>query len=270
MLDIDLDKHCVRPGDKPDLSSLPSKVRGGLDKTRARTRTRELQHRLAELQERLYAEGEHAVLVVLQAMDAAGKDSTIRRCFGPINPQGCRTTSFKTPTGEELRHDFLWRVHRETPARGMIGVFNRSHYEDVLIARVKELAPGKVWKKRYTHINAFEKLLVDEGTTILKYYLHVSKDYQRKRLQRRLEKPEKHWKFDPEDLAKRGRWAAYMAAYEEVFARCSKPRAPWYIVPAERRWYRDLFITQTLVQALEGLHLQRPEPDFDPREIQIE
>ena len=169
----------------------------------------------------------------------------------------------------EQRHDFLWRPHRETPARGMIQVFNRSHYEDVLVARVKELVPRKVWKRRYDHINAFEKLLTDEGTAILKFYLHIGKDYQKQRLERRLAKASKRWKFSESDLRERRRWEEYMTAYEEMLGRCSPAHAPWFVVPAERRWYRDLVITQALVDTLESMELQIPETDLDPEKVEI-
>jgi PPK2 family polyphosphate:nucleotide phosphotransferase len=207
------------------------------------------------------------LLVVLQAMDAAGKDSTVRSVFEPINPQGCTVTSFKAPSSLERSHDFLWRIHHTVPARGMIGVFNRSHYEDVLIARVRNLVPDKVWKKRYDHINDFEHMLHDEGVVIRKFFLHISKDYQRERLALRLADPEKHWKFNPADLDERELWPQYQKAYDEVLTRCSTPWAPWYIVPAEKRWFRNLLITEVLVHTLRDLKLKFPKPTFDPATI---
>lgn len=266
---IDPDVHLVRPGERVQLTQRSSKVDGSLDKAAAKAKVRKLQECLRHQQRLLHAGGEHAVLIVLQAMDAAGKDSAVRRCFGPLNPRSCRATSFAAPSEEELAHDFLWRVHRAVPARGDITIFNRSHYEDVLIGRVKGLVPARTWRKRYAHINAFEQLLADEGVIILKFYLHVSKGYQKERLARRLRKPDKHWKFDPDDLEEREYWDDYMAAYEEVFARCSKAHAPWYIVPAERRWYRDLVVVQTLVNALAALDLDWPRPELDLQQFTI-
>jgi len=225
---------------------------------------------LDELQELMYAEGKHAVLVVLQAMDAGGKDSTIRSVFGRINPQGCRVWNFKAPSARELSHDYLWRVHHRAPGRGYIGVFNRSHYEDVLIVRVKNLVEEKRWKRRYEHINNLEKLLTDEGTVIRKFYLHISKDYQKKRFQRRLDRPDKHWKFNPADLKERAHWSDYRRAYEAVLERCSTEAAPWYVIPAEKRWYRNLLISTIMVETLESLKMEYPKPDFDASTISID
>ena len=219
---------------------------------------------MQDLQERLYAESRRSVLLVLQAMDTAGKDSSIREVTDGLNPQGCRVWSFKAPSSEERAHDFLWRVHARAPKQGMIAIFNRSHYEDVLIARVKNLAPPDLIEARYGHINAFERLLADHGTRIVKVMLHVSKEYQLERLKRRLERPDKHWKFNPADLAERERWDAYMRAYEVAMERCSTDYAPWYVVPAERRWFRDLVLTQLLRETLEDMDPQYPAPAFDP------
>src|SRR5690606_28398848 len=185
-----------------------------------------------------------------------GKDSTIRRVIGHLNPDGCRVISFKGPTERELKHDFLWRVHAHVPAKGFITVFNRSHYEDVLIARVKNLVPEKVWSKRYDHINHFEQLLLDEGTHIVKFFLHISKDYQKQRLQRRLEKPDKRWKFNPEDLEERKHWNDYQEAYVEALTRCNSAASPWYVVPAETRWFRDALVARVLREKLESMDLK--------------
>ncbi len=209
-------------------------------------------------------------LVVLQAMDAAGKDSTVRHVFGPINPEGCQVTSFKAPSKEELAHDYLWRVHHHTPADGNIGVFNRSHYEETLIVKVKGWAPKEVIKKRYDHINAFEKMLTDEGTAVVKFMIHISKDYQKDRLQRRLDRPDKHWKFNPEDLTERGHWDEYMAEFSTTLSKCSTDYAPWYVVPAERRWFRNLLVTKVLVDTLTKMDPQPPKVNFDPQAIVIE
>ena len=216
--------------------------------------------RMAELQNILYAEGKHALLIVLQALDAGGKDGTIRSIMSGVNPQGVRVTSFKRPTEEELAHDFLWRIHKAVPRRGMIGIFNRSHYEDVLVVRVHNLVPESVWQKRYEHINNFERLLADNGITILKFYLHISKEEQKERLQARLDQPHKRWKFDPRDLDERALWNDYWDAFETAFINCSTDIAPWHIVPANNKWYRNLVISEKIVETLEGLNLKYPEP----------
>lgn len=229
-----------------------------------------LRERLFELQALMYAERKHALLVVLQAMDTGGKDNTIRAIFSGVNPQGCCVTSFKVPSERERAHDFLWRVHQAVPPLGCIGIFNRSHYEDVLVVRVHGLVPEKRWRQRYDHINAFEELLHDEGVTMRKFYLHISKDYQKERLQRRLDNPKKHWKFNPADLAERARWDDYQAAYEEALSRCSTKHAPWYVIPAEHHPTRDLLIARVLVETLEGLDMKYPEPTFDPKTVRID
>jgi PPK2 family polyphosphate:nucleotide phosphotransferase len=217
-----------------------------------------LNTRLAELQELLYAENKHRLLIVLQAMDTAGKDGTIRRVFTGVNPQGVRVASFKVPTPEELAHDYLWRIHKQVPGKGEIVIFNRSHYEDVLIVRVHNLVPPEVWAKRYQHINDFERLLADTGTTILKFFLNIDLDEQKKRLQSRLDNPDKHWKFNIGDLAERKRWPEYMQAYQDALQKTSTDYAPWYIIPANRKWYRDLVISRIIVETLEGLNMQYP------------
>ena len=264
------DRYRVKPGGKVNLTDFPTRADGGLDKDDATRHFGETVSRLSTLQELMYAEGKHCLLVVLQAMDAAGKDSTIRNVFGPINPQGCRVTSYKGPNDVEQRHDFLWRIHQHTPRRGHISVFNRSHYEDVLIVRVKKLAPPEIWKPRFDHINAFEKMLHDEGATIVKFFLHISKDYQKRRIERRLARPEKHWKFNPNDLAERKHWDDYQHAYEDALSRCSTDHAPWYVIPAERRWYRNLLIGRVLVETLESLDMQYPKPTFNASTITVD
>lgn len=225
--------------------------------------------KLARLQELLYAGHRHKVLVVLQGMDTAGKDGVIRRVFEGVNPQGVRVTSFKTPTPEELDHDFLWRVHRAVPGRGELVIFNRSHYEDVLVVRVHGLVPPEIWKSRYDSIVAFETLLRREGTTILKFFLHISSEEQKARLQARLDDPTKRWKFNPGDLPERDLWNEYERAYEEALARTSAEQAPWYIVPSERKWYRDLVVSALLIEALEDLRMEYPRPAFAPAKIRI-
>ncbi len=253
--------HKVKPGQSVDLKDIDANDTGQFkNKQDVTGLLAQNIERMAELQHMLYAQGKHALLIVLQALDAGGKDGTIRRIMSGVNPQGVRVTSFKTPTEEELAHDFLWRIHKAVPRLGMIGIFNRSHYEDVLIVRVHNLVPKKVWSARYDHINSFEELLVDSGVTILKFYLHVSKDEQKERLQARLEQPHKRWKFNPGDLKERALWDDYMQAYEAVFARCSTKAAPWYIVPANKKWYRNLIISETIVKTLEDMELRFPDP----------
>ena len=267
-MQIDLSRYRVAPGAAPRLGERDTADTQGLardpDRPRVRAQTRQNVERMDELQERLYAEGEQSLLLVLQAMDGGGKDSTIRRVLGGLNPQGVRVWSFKKPTEKELAHDFLWRVHRRTPGAGTIGVFNRSHYEDVLIGRVHGLAEPELIERRYDHINHFEALLADAGTRVVKVMIHVSKDYQRERMRRRLERPDKHWKFNPADLKERARWDEYMDAFEIALARCSTESAPWYVVPGEKRWFRDLVVSQLLRETLEAMNPQYPEPDFDP------
>ncbi len=226
--------------------------------------------RIDVLQDVLYAEGKHALLIVLQATDTGGKDSTIRKVFGPVDPLGVRATSFKAPSSKELSHDYLWRVHQAVPPKGMIGIFNRSHYEDVLIARVRELAPKKVIEQRYDQINAFERHLVDNDVTILKFYLHISKKEQKERLQARLDDPAKHWKFNPGDLAERALWDDYREAYEIALSRCSKPKAPWFVIPADRKWYRNAVISRIIRCTMEDLDLRYPPPPPGLDEIEID
>jgi len=246
------------PGAKVNLEDYDPRYCGNYDKKSAREAEAALEERLPELQERLYAEGKQALLVILQAMDAGGKDGTIRRVFDTVNPQGVRVTSFKVPSLDELARDFLWRIHREVPPKGYIGIFNRSHYEDVLVVRVNGLVPEHVWRKRYDMINEFERLLAENGTRILKFFLHISKDEQKKRLQERIDDPSKNWKFSMGDLPVRERWNDYMAAYEDAITLCNTPYAPWHIVPANRKWYRNLVVTQVIVDALDAMNPQYP------------
>jgi len=228
------------------------------DKDEAKAETEKNSERLAGLQEVLYAEGRHALLIILQAMDAAGKDGTIKQVMSGVNPQGCIVTSFKAPTPLELAHDFLWRVHQHAPLKGSLGIFNRSHYEDVLIVRVHDLVPEKIWRARYEHINNFEKLLADNGVTILKFFLHISKEEQKERLEKRIEDQSKNWKFNPGDLKERDLWEEYMEAYEDAINKCNTPWAPWHVVPANKKWYRNLVISERIVEALESLGLKYP------------
>jgi len=268
-MNINIKDYLISEGKSVKLDSFPTKYDGKLDKEEGVNLFNELITKLQKLQDLLYADGSKSLLVVLQAMDAAGKDSTIKNVFGPINPQGCNVVSFKTPNSTELSHDFLWRIHQNVPRKGHIGVFNRSHYEDVLIVKVKNLAPKEIVKQRYNHINAFESLLNDEGTRIVKFFLHISKDYQKEQLQERLDTPEKLWKFSPADIPERKLWDDYQKAFETVFEKCSSQTAPWYIVPAERKWFRNLLVAKVLVETLESMDLHYPEAQFDPKTIVI-
>jgi PPK2 family polyphosphate:nucleotide phosphotransferase len=229
-----------------------------------------LNQELQSLQELLYAEQKHKVLIVLQAMDTGGKDGAIRRVFDGVNPQGVKVASFKVPTAEELAHDFLWRVHKVTPGLGEMVIFNRSHYEDVLVVRVHGYAPEEVWKKRYDQINDFEHLLSESGTTILKFFLHIDKDEQKERLQARLDDPTKTWKFRLGDLEERKLWGDYMQAFEDALNKTSTEYAPWYVVPANRKWYRDLVISTVLVDTLKGFKMEYPKPEENLDGVVIE
>lgn len=229
----------------------------------------EFNQRLCNLQRLLYAEHSHKLLLILQAMDTGGKDGTIRNVFKGINPQGVKVVNFKKPTPEELYHDYLWRIHKHTPGKGEIVVFNRSHYEDVLVVCVHNLVPKSQWSKRFDHINSFEKMLSDEGVTILKFFLHIDLDEQKERLQSRLDNKEKHWKFNPNDLKERKLWPNYMKAYENVLKKTSTTWAPWYIIPANRKWYRNLVISKIIIDKLEELKMKYPNPNFGPEKIEI-
>lgn len=231
------------------------------EKKQSKKALKQIQNKLMELQNILYAQAQHAVLIVLQAIDTGGKDGTIRHVFGPLNPQGVSVTSFKVPTSIELAHDYLWRIHKEIPPKGMIHVFNRSHYEDVLIARVHRLAPKNVIEKRYDQINAFEKYLAENGVTIIKFLLHISKDEQKRRLLSRLDRSEKHWKFNKDDLTERALWDDYMKAFNIVLNRCSTKYAPWYLIPANIKWARDVFVADIVLQALKKLNLKYPDAE---------
>ncbi len=267
-----LKRYLVEPGKKVKLSEWDpndtSEFKGS--KEQGRIEIERLNHRLEELQELLYAEHNHKLLIVLQGMDTSGKDGAIRHVFEGVNPQGTRVTNFKEPSKEELDHDYLWRVHKEVPAKGELVIFNRSQYEEVLIVRVHKLVSAEVWEKRFDQINAFEQMLAENGTTILKFYLHIDKDEQKQRLQARLDDPNKHWKFRRGDLVERKLWPEYMQAYEDVLNKTSTPAAPWFIVPANHKWYRDLVISSILIEALEGLNMKFPEPEENLDGIVIE
>ena len=239
------------------------------DKAAAKLATAEDAAEIDRLQDTLYGEGTRALLVILQGMHTSGKDGTIRAVFNATGPLGVHVTAFRQPSEEERAHDFLWRVHHACPPRGTIGIFNRSHYEDVLVVKVRQLAPAAVIEARYEQINAFEKMLVENGTTILKFMLHISKEEQRERLQARLDDPSKRWKFRPDDLEDRLHWDEFTAAYETMLGRCSTEWAPWYVVPADRKWVRNAAIAAIVRQTLEAMNPHYPVPDWDPAQYQI-
>lgn len=228
------------------------------DKKEGENRLEQVNADLENLQELLYAEHRHKLLIVLQGMDTSGKDGVIRAVFDGVNPQGVRVASFKVPTPNELDHDYLWRVHPQAPAKGEMVIFNRSHYEDVLVVRVHKLVPDEAWRRRYDQINAFERLLVEEGTTILKFFLNLSAGEQKERLLARIEDPTKQWKFNPGDLNERALWAEYQKAYEDVLSLTSTEWAPWYIVPSDRKWYRNLVVASVIVDALKRMDMRYP------------
>ncbi len=256
-------KQLLVPKGKVKLADFSPTETDGYTKETGRAEETKLEPRLVELQERLYASSKQSLLIILQGMDTSGKDGAVKHVFDVVNPNGIRIANFKAPSLDELAHDYLWRVHREVPPKGMIGIFNRSHYEDVLVVRVNGLVPESVWKARYEQINQFERMLSETGTRILKFFLHISKDEQKERLQARLDDPAKRWKFNTGDLKVREQWDDYMSAYEDVLTKCSTNHAPWHIVPANKKWYRNLVITRTVVETLESMNLQYPEPAED-------
>ncbi len=260
---FDIDDLRVKPGKKLDLSKMDTRATpfwDSDDKEGAVERLGELNEKLEALQELLWAQGSERVLVVIQAMDAGGKDGTVRHVFEGVNPTGVRVASFKRPSSKELAHDYLWRVHRQVPGDGELTIFNRSHYEDVLVVRVEELVPKKRWERRYDHIVNFEQMLTDEGTTIIKLFLHISKDEQKERLQARLDEPHKNWKFEEGDLGPRAKWERYQEAFEDALTKTSTEDAPWYVIPADRKWYRNIAVSEILIQTLEGLKMSFPKP----------
>jgi PPK2 family polyphosphate:nucleotide phosphotransferase len=265
-------RYRVKPGSRVDLAKIDPGSTAAFkgNKAKAGKQLLVLNEKLEALQEALWAENKHKVLVVLQGMDTSGKDGVIRHVFEGVDPQGVQVASFKAPTPEELDHDFLWRVHRRVPGQGEMVIFNRSHYEDVLAVRVLELAPPEVWRPRFDQINEFERFLTQTGTTILKFFLHISSDEQRERLQARLDDPAKRWKFRKADLAMRARWDDYRAAYEEALSRTSTPWAPWHVVPADKKWYRNLVVGSILVKALEDLKIEIPQPAEDLTGVVVE
>lgn len=264
----DLERFLVEPHSKVKLRDVDPDYRGGHAKSEdAREEIEDHANRLRDLQELLYAEHKRSLLICLQAMDAGGKDGTINHVLGAMNPQGCKVVSFKQPSATERDHDFLWRVHQHTPAKGEVAVFNRSYYEDVLVARVHDLVPEKVWSKRYDQINDFEKMLAKNDTHLLKFFLYISKDEQLSRFKDRLDDPTKHWKISASDYTERERWDDYIAAFEDVLSRCSTKHAPWFVIPANHKWYRNLVVSRIVVHYLEGLKMKFPEPSVNIDEI---
>jgi PPK2 family polyphosphate:nucleotide phosphotransferase len=249
----------AEPGKKVDLSKWATDDTGRFKhKGDAKPAVKKNLKRLIELQELLYASASHSVLIVLQAMDAGGKDGAIEHVFGGVNPQGCDVTSFKVPSHLELSHDYLWRYHMACPRKGMMEIFNRSHYESILVERVKKLVPKEIWSARYDQINDFERMLTTENTLVLKFFLHISKDEQKRRLQARLDDKSKHWKFDPNDLETRKRWDDYQEAFADALRYCSTEEAPWYVVPADHKWFRNWVLSDTIVRSMEKLGMKYP------------
>ncbi len=264
-------RHRVELGTKVRLDDIDASDTGGYaDRAAAAVELARDVARLDELQDRLYAENTRSLLVVLQAMDSGGKDGTIKHVMSGVNPIGCQVTSFKSPSEEEADHDFLWRIGKALPRRGNIGIFNRSHYEDVLVVRVHDLVPPSVWRERFDQINRFERLVSELGTRVLKFYLHIDRDEQKRRLQARLDDPNKTWKFSPADLAERQRWNDYREAYDDVLTKCSTEWAPWFVVPANKKWYRNLVVARTIVKTLEEMDPRPPRPTVDPKKIVID
>jgi PPK2 family polyphosphate:nucleotide phosphotransferase len=266
---MDLSKHCiVRPGSKLRLKGRDSSDTFGKkrdDKAHAKTLAR-----LRELQHLLYADKRYALLIVLQGLDASGKDGTIRHVMSGVNPQGCEVTSFKAPSTEELSHDYLWRVHKAVPFRGNIGIFNRSHYEDVLIVRVHDLVHPEVWKKRYRQINDFERMLTENGVTILKFFLHISKEEQKNRFEARIRDSSRNWKLSLPDFEERQHWDDYTEAYEDALRKCSTDCAPWYVIPSDRKWFRNHLVAELIVRVLDRMRLKYPAPTVDISKVILE
>lgn len=263
----------MKPGSKVNLGKIDSGEKAlfeNCDKEDSEKPLGKLLGELHELQKLLYAQNKHKILVVIQAMDTGGKDGCVKNVFSSVDPQGIHVQPFKKPNEEELAHDFLWRVHAETPRNGQIVIFNRSHYEDIIAVKVKKIFPEKVWKQRIRHVVEFERMLAEEGTTIVKIYLHISKNEQKERLESRLENPDKHWKFNPDDLKDRALWPEFMDTYEDILGKTSTEYAPWYVVPADRKWYRNLVVASIMVDTLKKLDMKYPEIDWDPAKMVVQ
>ena len=266
-------EYRVKEGEKIDLSKIDpdcAKLCPEGDKHNTLELFDELRNEIQKLQKVLYAQSKHRILVVIQAMDTGGKDGCVKHVFSRVDPQGIDVQAFKKPTEEDLAHDFLWRIHPHVSGNGQIVVFNRSHYEDIIAVRVKKLYEDKVWKRRYRHVIEFERMLAEEGTTIIKLFLHISKDEQKRRLESRLVNPGKHWKFNPDDLKDRARWGEFMGVYEEMIEKTSTSYAPWHVIPSDKKWYRNLCVARLFADTLKGLNLEFPKPDWDPGSIKID
>ena len=264
------DKLIVKPGRKVELEDFdPDATPGFKEKPDVAAILQETAARMAELQYTMYAENKRSLLIVLQAMDTGGKDGTIRHVMNGLNPAGCDVTSFKVPSEEERDHDYLWRIHEHVPPRGDFGIFNRSHYEDVIVVRVHDLVPRPVWKQRYDQINAFERHLTDNNVKILKFYLHISKDEQKKRLLERIKDPEKNWKLSSADFEERKYWGDYQEAYEDALSKCSTEWAPWHIIPANKKWFRNLAVAEIMLETLEGMKMKFPKPKLDVSKLKV-
>lgn len=268
----DFNHYRIKKGQNDRLADVPSDPWDDMptSKKQALQELEGLQARLSDLQQRFFVDRRKKFLIVLQGMDTSGKNGTIRHVFRGVNPQGVHVASFDKPSSREKAHDYLWRVHKRAPAQGEVMIFDRSHYEDVLAVRVNDLKPEDVWRKRFRHIRDFERMLADEDTIILKFFLHIDRETQKKRLQERLDIPAKNWKFDHSDLVARTNWDAYIEAYEEVFSETSLDYAPWYVVPSNKKWARNLLVARMLVARLEDLHLSYPEVDYDPDTVVID
>jgi len=254
----------IKTGNKADLGKIDADYHGDFDNEESTIdELNKYSKRLSDLQSLMYAENKNSLLIVLQAMDAGGKDGTIRHVMEALNPQGCNVVGFKVPTAEELAHDYLWRIHKMTPRNGHITVFNRSHYEDVLVVRVHDLVPKDVWSKRYNEINAFERGLANSGTTIVKFFLHIDKEEQLKRFRDRLDEADKQWKISDTDYEEREFWDDYQQAYVDAISKCSFNYAPWYVIPSNRKWFRNLAVSQILVETMEGWKMKYPAPSVD-------
>lgn len=262
------DEFRIKSGSKVNLAKIDASYHGSYENEESTLAELErYSQRLGELQSIMYAENKHALLVVLQAMDGGGKDGTIHHVMAALNPQGCNVAGFKVPTAEELAHDYLWRIHKMTPGKGHITVFNRSHYEDVLVVRVHNLVPSDVWSKRYNEINAFERELTNSGTTLVKFFLHIDKEEQLRRFRDRLDEPDKQWKISDSDYTEREYWNDYQQAYMDALSKCSFNYAPWYVIPANHKWFRNLAVSQILVDTLEDLNMKYPQPTVGLAEI---
>jgi len=257
----------ISPGESIRLRDFNPSYKGKYQKHEALEKVEELRQKMSDLQQHLFAERKRSLLVVLQALDAGGKDGVIKHVIGSMNPDGCHVANFKEPTQQELAHDFLWRIEAQTPAKGEIAIFNRSHYEDVLVVRVHNLVPKSVWSQRYDLINDFERRLIQNGTHILKFFLHISKEEQLQRFDQRLDDPAKRWKISEADYSERERWDDYLRAYEDAFARCNNEDAPWFVIPADHKWFRDLAISEIIVSTMERMNFQLPQPTVDIAEI---